>query len=252
MSMVPRRGITLTEVIVAAAVFSIVSIVLFAAVYAGQSAWLKVDDRYDAAGHLRRVELNLRQDLKMADPSEMRAAAVGSGNGFALWFLSATDYSVPTDQQRFVRDIDGRPDWQRNILYYLIRPADHDAQVGHACGNDPATSDAFCPHKVLIRKEINQTTIIPPGSISTYTTAPTNYNTASMVSGAVTEAKILSDQFLYFTITGFVPGRRLVNIDLAATRVREASKKITIGGTSLLNSPFTSRHFMLIVPQNDS
>lgn len=256
MSRSRRAGLTLLELALGAAILSLMWIVLFALVDQSAVAWRSIEGRNTATRNLWLVEQKLYEDLKAADKDEIARAYIGSGQGDVIWFLSADDPAAETaDTQQITRDpATGSPVWQRNIIYYAIRPSGHDALVNMSCANDPAPNgDGFCPHKFVIRKVVNlpadPETLIPAANISAYTTAPNGYDISGF-SGepGLEESRIIADRILYFQVSLL---NSVYNIDLRAVRLAEAQRKITIGSSSLLNGEMTIQHDMRIVPLNE-
>lgn len=231
---------------------------LFYALTSGTDAWKRIDAQYDTQRSLRTAETALLADLKETNATQLRFKRITSpaGNGDVLWFLSAKDPTVSgPNVQKFVRDPAAMPVWQRTIIYYLIRPSNHDAMAGFSCGVDGnAAGDAFCPHKFLVRKVVNGAanpeTLMSAGAVDAYVTPPAGFDTSSFASEAgLEDAKIVSDRLMGFRVTR-PAGSRMVTIDLSGVRLREARNKIQLGTSDLSNSQFTVYHQLKVLPQN--
>ncbi|GMU57018.1 MAG: hypothetical protein AMXMBFR33_61640 [Candidatus Xenobia bacterium] len=240
------------------ALFSLLSAVLFLALKMGSDAWRRMDAQYDTQRSLRQAENVLLTDLKQTSSARLNFKKISSspGNGDVLWFLSAQDpAAVGPNSEKFVRTTEAEPDWQRTILYYCIRPSNHNTLAGFACGIDAnPNGDAFCPHKFLIRKVINlpatPETLMAPGAVDAYTTAPAGFDINSFAGEPGLEsARIISDKFLWFEANR-AAGSRLVTVDMRSFRLAEARRKISVGSNSLLNSRFTVHHQLRVLPQN--
>ncbi|MBQ7568514.1 hypothetical protein IJT17_06900 [bacterium] len=145
---------SLPEMILTTALYTVVLGVLFAIVKTGTDSWREVQARSAAQLMLRNVENYMLDDLRRAGAGEslMKTKNLGDGK-FAMWFLSAMGYDDvgDTNKQVFTRSVAGAPVWKRNILYYVIpiSPEWHEKRFGYKIC-PPAT----CPHKLLLRKEI--------------------------------------------------------------------------------------------------
>lgn len=270
-------GFTIIEMFVALGIFA--GIMLITTMLLRQSVWVwtSTDSREDAGMVLSKARSSLVRDLAHADldPSEsgelhfaqtQTSAALGGGD--AIWFLSARG---PNGE--FVRDSDGYPYWQRNILFYLAKPQNHDAVYGMTCaaGTNPSGDDV-CPHKMLLRVDIDFPPVTvplpappnPPGpgdvpeqlisttDIGNYLIAPTGQDVSAIQSQAgVQEVRIVTTGMLWFKVQPS-PGAPTEGLqaDLRAVAVKEAAKLTPIGSVSLFNSPNTLRNIFSIFPNN--
>lgn len=257
------RGATLTEVIITTGIFSLLVLALFAVMKYGVRSWRNIESKSSIQSQLRKIELFLLEDLKRSSFDQMRVETMPSGytpgnnnslngktaHGPAVWFLSALD----SERQNFLRDPEGKPDWQRNVLYYVTRPTDdwHRNKYGFTCGSSGGDAyDTFCPHKWLIRKEIAQKTLIPGESIGTYLTRPGSYDLLEgwqSTQANLERVQVLSDSLLVFRITLKKPE---VLVDLKAFRVLEAGDILHVGSSSLDNNVFTVQYDARVVPNN--
>ena len=174
--------------------------------------------------------------------------------------LSAVD---PVSGQ-YIRDVDGKPVHQRNILYYLVRPNNHNAiSRGYACTIDDAThtlADPYCPHKILIRKVIRKEAAGVPEELLTttevdaYLTLPNGYDVSGMVGEegfpGVEPGTIKNVGFglLSFRVDALNPP--FFNLTFRAIRLAEAERKISVGSTPLNTGRFTVEIRRSIFPRN--
>ena len=160
-----RRAFTTIEVLLASSLFVLITGVIFFALKQGTQVFNQVDGNFDALSQLRRASSWVPEDLRRANSATFdtkRVTTGGGGHGHAIWMLSSED-----DNGVHIRDADGLPIYQKNVLYYLVRPNNHGSiSDGVNCDvNDGAhpEGDPFCPHKVLIRtvirKELNNETL---------------------------------------------------------------------------------------------
>lgn len=259
------RGATLTEVIITTGIFSLLVLALFAVMKYGVRSWKNIEARNSVQTQLRKVELFLLEDLKRSSFAQLRVETMPEGwaagsadalvgvekHGPEVWFLSALDDSG----EQFLRTSDGNPDWQRNVLYYCVKPSDawHQATYGFLCQPDSAKVDnlydTWCPHKWLIRKEIRQTSLLDETSIQNYLTTPTSRDLEYMKTTEpdLERVQVLADTLLIFRVTLKIPE---VLVDLKAFRVLEAGDILRVGESSLDNNVFTVQYDARVVPNN--
>ncbi len=156
-----RGGFSVLELLIAMALFTMLGLLGSMMLSQGALSWRRVSGEHSASLQLARAQRFLKLDLLQSSGSEMAQSVVpaslaSSGDGHALWFLSAID---PVTQQA-ARKPDGTPLWLQNILYYLVVPSTHSDCAG---GAGPGGLDDRCPHKVLVRKVIDQA---PPGDLT--------------------------------------------------------------------------------------
>lgn len=240
-----RQGFTVIEMMATLGLFTLMSLMLFHIMNKSLDTWRRVESERDAHTQLQKAEAVLSQ-IEEGKRGLINRQWVGAGNGDAVWFLSSRDLTTGDP----VEDGDGLLTWQTNVLYYLIRPNGHAALAdGINCTVDGVTAqgDTHCPHKVLIRKVIDSqpnAAVNEPllTDVSTYLTAPTGYDVSTMAdvgNPEVVEARIMAVRMLWFRVT---PGTPFVQVDLAATRIDEARRKMSIGSINLLTQPYTTMH----------
>lgn len=252
-----RRGHTLPELIVVFGIFSLLLTVVAVLLTQSVGVYRRTNGTDTALREMRRARAALERDLVLASPSQIRRARVpaslgGGDDGEALWFLSPVDpnASPPT----VLRKRDGTPFWQRNILYYLVVPNNHNTTFGMSCAGGTAANgyDDRCPHKVLIRKvidsgvptnpadETTEETLLP--NVGAYTTRPNGYSLAGMPDPAPTVPSIVASHLLGFeTFTAPPPGNvpTEVLVDLRALSTEEARREMRVGVDPAYTSRFT-------------
>jgi hypothetical protein len=238
-----RKGFSVLELLVSATVFSLVTALLVLLFSQSLEVWRRTSGRDTAARELRKARAALERDLALASPAQLRRSS--NLDGEALWFLSPID---PATRQ-IARGSDGLAIWQRNILYYLVIPANHDALFGVQCtpAAGPNGMDDRCTHKVLVRKVIDSDTLLP--DVSAYLTQPNGFDLSGM-SGEpnLDEAAIVANRLLTFQTESAPPPHgvpNLVRVDLRAVDEEEARHETTVGTQSMyigkytLQGPFT-------------
>jgi len=262
------RGATLMEVIVTTGMFSVLVLALFAVMRFGIRSWKNIESKSAVQTQLRKVELFLLEDLKRASYDQICVRGMpgtwASGNGKALigkelsdsavWFLTAVYTDEETSQELFARDEEGRPVWKRNVLYYAARPTDawHLHNYGFLCNAPGAGKDTCCPHKWLIRKEIDVPTLLSEATVqSTYLTSPGGHELMDP-SLMGSEPRLMKVQTLADSIVDFEVTLRPPEVELSvkAFRLLEAKGLMQVGTTSLENDSFTVHYRARVIPNN--
>ena len=257
------RGITLIELVVGFSIFTLLLVVLAAALNRSREVWRRANASNSSQTELRKAFWTLDRDLKESTFQTVRTStgpiSLSGFDGDAVWFLSAQD---PTTGE-FLRTDDGHPRWQRNILYYSVVPDQHGQAFGFNCagGADADGYEAFCPHKILVRKVINN----PPGAagptigsedqelltdVAPYLTRPQGYTISTSGQPGLESATIAAKNLQSFRAALEPnPGwENEVAFTLGATRIEEASRTHRIGSEAL--DSFTQTfNFSLFPPQ---
>lgn len=207
----------------------------------------------DSSAQIKRARSLMRSDLLKASRSHIAVATVpvtptGFAEGTALWFLSCDD-----DQGLPQHDDAGNPRWHHNVLYYSILPTNHDALAGYHCTPGASTGilDDFCPHKVLIRKEIRYAAgsgteqMIPASQLTPYLRAPVGHDFSSVPDSSGQKVAVVARSFLYFEAH---PEGTGIAIDLRACDEMRARKQLAVGSLSLSGTPFTQSYTFSVLP----
>lgn len=231
------------ELMLSLAIFSAILLFTAAIMFMTKSAWVTSDADEEAALRLRDAVNRLERDFSLTGVDKFAHGTAGTSlasakDGDALWFLSPIDPVTET----FVQDDDGRPVWQRNILYYLSVPADHTSCEGMV---GPDGYEQGCSHKVLLRKVIDHS---PGGqqkllkNVAPYITRPVSENDATSMGPGQESAQIVAVRLLWFRVlpdAGGSAGSRLV--DLRSVALRSAQAVAKTASTGYAEGPHT--HF---------
>lgn len=243
------RGVTLLEMLVALSLFAVVGLVLAFSFSRTGLIWRRVSGTHDTQNRLKKARHRIASDLKK---TSFKSVLIGHGNatlgpedGSYFTLLSAVDPSTGA----FVRTSTGTPLWQRNILYYLTVPKNHNSLFGVACTGTPDSNgyEIACPHKVLIRKVIDTgpptdptdpTTIEEPiaaTEAALYLTRPDQFDTSSMlIETGLDEATIVTTNLLSLTAE-LAPNKPKwpgeVRVRLATVDIATAEREVIIGKT---------------------
>jgi hypothetical protein len=150
---------------------------------------------------------------------------------------------------------DGSRMWQRNILYYLVVP-ERDPCTGGAASNG---FDDHCPHKLLIRKVIDNAPPTVPtdetteeallSDVTPYLTQPSGLDTSGMsVEPGVGEVRIVALNLLGMELRR--PQEAETQVDLRALSLLDAMRNLRVGSISLTESSFTQQEGFSVFPRN--
>lgn len=251
-----RRAVSLLELMLGTGIFTLVMIVLVSLFNQSLLVWRNTSGSDTANRELRKVRASLERDLVLSQPDQLARVSVsdhlsgGGKDGEALWFLSPVD---PATGQ-IARKDDGSPMWMRNILYYLVVPANHDATFGMNCkgGPGPGGYDDRCPHKLLVRKvidsgtatiasdETTEETLIP--DITPYLTQPAGFDLSGMAEAGLEDKRIVANSLLTFSSQSAPPPENVgteVAVDVRALSLEEARRSIQVGNAPASTSQFT-------------
>lgn len=256
-----RRGFSLPELLIVAAIFSVFLVTSYIFLDSGLAVWERTASSQDVSFQLQKAKSDLGRELSQAKFSKSALAesvspGIESSRGDVLWFLSAYD----SKSQRAVRRPNGTAFWQRNILYYLKVPNQHDKHFDAACSGQYQN----CPHKVLVRKVVDSGRATAPssslldeeallfaGGIAGLLTAPDGFSFPSQGPGVET-AEIVAKGLLSFRITASPKDgtQKEYAIRLAGFDVEKAGRKLHFNTDEIFQSPYTHVIDFSVFPGN--
>lgn len=250
-----RSGFTLVELMVSLGATVALLAVTYLLLQNSVKSWNRISGDQNVAGQLLRAESWLRRDLFSSSYSALDTApgptSLTGRDGDAIWFLSAVD--PVTDQ--FVRNDDGTPRWQRNILYYPVVPSGVGDDFSGG-GIDEGGYEVSYPYKFLVRKVIDSGVPTDPAvaatqetlltDVSSYLEQPVGYNFPSGDSESVT---IVARSLLSFQIATD-DALKQVAVTIQGANTDEARKLFPIGSRSLVNPQFLMLRQFVVHPQN--
>jgi hypothetical protein len=253
------RGLGIVETVVGVGVFSIVMLLITAALIQSFQMWTRTASQTATEEVLFKIHNILAKELTNTAPDTVGfspgPSTWGVRDGDALWFLSFLDpvtgepvYSDGTG----AGDL-GEPHWQRNIMYYSVVPGSHNSVAGQSCtGGDGGDGyEDQCPHKVMVRKLINDPNdpeTLLPGS-GGYLDAPSGFSVSGMGGADLEETRLLGTNILSFRV---IRDTESVTVDLRANSIDEARKNVPVGSTPLSGQPTTIQRVFTIFPKNSS
>jgi len=248
--LVRKAGFTVLETIVAVSMASVMLLATTLLLFNSATTWRKVVGEQDASGQLLKAEAWMRRDLNSA---AFRALTVGDSlssltgkDGDAVWFLSAID---PTTGE-FVRNPDGTPHWQTNILYYLVVPTGDNPTGFSGGGIQDSGYEVSHPGKVLVRKVIDNdpapATETLLSDVSSYLEAPDG----ATFSGPASDSASIVARNLLSLRAGTNPDLEAVNILLQAAKIEEQQLRFALGSRSLLTPEFLLERRFDMYPDN--
>lgn len=246
--------------LVAASIFGLLLTLGMKSFHESTQAWRKVNSASEASVNLRRATSYLQRDLFATSSRQIRKlqgpSSLTGFDGDAFWFLSATD-----GQGNFVRRADGRPFWQRNVLYYTVTPNTSEIASFGSGGADAAGYEDHCPHKVLVRKEIDWDgvtdiadestleSLMSEADVASFLTRPSDLNLAGMQNEAAVQDVRLVAKGLLSTRCYLAPGS--VRVRVLASANERAQKEAGFGASSLSGKPFIHEVDFTVVPRVD-
>lgn len=214
---------------------TVLTAVTFLILRGSMTTWQKVSGSQDAATQLVRAEAWLKRDLDFTEFDQLQTGPslsnLAGRDGDVVWFLSAYD---PNTGQ-YVRDTDGRPVWQRNIVYYCVIPDGLPATVHSGTGIDDGGYEVSHPAKLIVRKVVDlepDPTVPEPliPDVTPYLERPTGAVVNAPNSESVT---IIGRDFLSFRVSKN-NNLRSVDVVLQAARLKDRQLEFAIGSESLI------------------
>ena len=248
------RGFSITELMIAVTLLSLLILLSYAFLSQSHRLFRRVNASGDADRGLRKAARALRADL--INTGRLGVASVANGiNGDAIWFLSAQD---PASRE-FVRKSTGRPFWQKNILYYLAVPEDHDQRFHMSC----VAQERVCSHKILIKlvidhghpttpdsSEADEEQLIPSSEIQTYLSSPPSLDLSSLTA----DPRVLSAEYVAGSLLDceveILSGGREIHCLLTAGLIEDARKNFPLGKVPFPDRSFTLSRMVGILPSN--
>jgi hypothetical protein len=256
-----HSAFSLPELLIVSGLFSVFLLASYTILTSGLQVWDRTSSSQDASFQLQRARVQIERDLSQSSSFEtgIKVGAVGDKalpEGDTLWFLSAQIEST----QKWAQSDDGKPFWQRNILYYTAIPLDHDELYTTACPGTPE----ICPHKVLVRKVIDsgpatgpestrlaQEVLLPPKTILNYLTRPTT-GLSFPVQSSVEKAEVVATNLYSATFRADPTGQAELELEvtLVSFDLKEAGKKFEFRAGQVETSPYARKATFSVFPPN--
>jgi hypothetical protein len=251
------RGFSMLEVILSTAIFTGLAAVAWFSLTVAVRVWGSAGGRDDAGRILTKSWSLLRADLvnarlsagSFAFASSPPSSLGGGRDGDALCFLTPLD----PDTGALATRPDGTPFMLRNVIYYVSVPTTHRELFGAQCagGADSAGYEVQCPHKMLLRRVVDDAKPTAAGDASNEEALHDSWESLLTRPAGLTSSdsalKIIATNILSFRCRQEGPALRL---DMYATAIPEARRNLALGAVPLDRSPYTLRQTTTVYPQN--
>ena len=249
-----KRGFSLVELMAALAIGGLILVMTGVALNDVAKIFRNTSGRDEALRDLLRARRSLEPDLRQASLNQLAittspATRGGGADGDAIDTLSAVN--ATTGQQASVTDGSGNPYFFQNVIYYVTTPTNHDALFSSNCvGGNVGGYDYNCPHKILVRLVTDENPAYDPSDNTTQDTLMPGL--AALLVKPTGFPK--SVNFYTVAINLLTFRVRRVNseliVDLMSVSIPDARRKVALGSTNMLNSPFTVAHQFSVYPRN--
>lgn len=231
--------------------------ITFVVLQQSTASWRRVTGSQGSSSQVLKAEQYLQRDLSLASFDELRVAdtplsTLTGRDGDAVWFLSAVD---PLSGN-FIRNQDGSPRWQRNILYYLAVPSGPNPGGFVGSGLEEDGYEVSFPFKLLIRKVIDEGSPTDPldsnsvepliTDISPYLETPQGFQVEK---GSAESVNVVARDLLTFRIRTDPQLRRVIVL-LQAANHAEAGRDFALGNAPLNRAKYLFERRLELFPQN--
>lgn len=249
-----KRGFSLLELMAALAIGGLLLIMTGVALNDVSKIFRNTSGRDEALRDLMRARRGLEPDLRQASLAQLAIIPAppsrgGGADGDAIDTLSAVN--ITTGQQASQTDGSGNPYLFQNVIYYVTTPTNHDSLFSTTCaGGNVGGYDYNCPHKVLVRLVADQNPAYDPSDSSTQDELmPALASLLIQPTGFPKSANMDTVAINLLTFRVRRQNNELI-VDLQAVSIPDARRKVALGATSMLNSPFTVAHQFSVYPRN--
>ncbi len=152
-------GATLTELVIATAVFGFISVGLLAIIQYGTKSWRQVESRFEVEKGIRRSVMDLNYNLRNTTMTSVTAGLEeeGIGNTPIPWVAFQISALIDSDgnilEDRLQYDLtDMKIQYNFFVLYYLMPPLENGTFHCSECARLGNTVAGLCPHKWLVKR----------------------------------------------------------------------------------------------------
>jgi len=231
------RGVTLLEMMIGISMFMLLMVVLFGIFNAFLRNWRAAEARDEVHRKFLRFSNNIEKELVKSDIETVRCG-MEKDRG---WVAFKTNIDINGNP---VCDNQGYPVWKRSIIYYTIRPEED------SCSPSGTDKDLICPHKFLIRKDIDDPNATnSDGDVKKYLTLTLTVDDAKS-EGNIIYVKPVNTNILELYAH---KDSRQVYVHLSILRITEARRQLQIGIVLLDGDKaklFINRFVWCAMPQN--
>jgi len=237
------RGTTLLELMIAVAIFGVLITAVFGIFNLGSRHWKVIENRNALQNEIRRVQTDLATELERStwgtfQGSTLSGIAVRQVAGDYRYAICMQTAINPASKIFDVDPANSEPICHGFILYYIIRPPDDTCPP-------PTSPDHICPHKWLIRKDIDLA-----AAISSSSDLVTYLNTDLTLGGNVRGCKKLAQNVLAFSVNVDYPLSPVVDFNIKS--LKEVQFRSVVGtGEDLTGNPnLTLQVDNRVIPRN--
>jgi hypothetical protein len=267
-----KAGASLVETLLVCAVFTVLVLITFGVIRYCTKSIAPIEDRANVQMQLRRVQFNMSEELRR---TSWKSIVIGAGSEPYMHFICFKSAMSLANPNFFTVSDIGTPVWTKYVLYYIFRPTADALTSTQACGcATPSDPDNVCPHKGLLRVDIDISLNVNENDQSAAVTALRHYlksipATAQDLRSTYT-SKVYQDPgngpyYAGKVLNCFYIARDLLSFNLAKTKsdsesniridvrsykIKEASSSIQIGQSDLTRTPFVIQSEARIMPQN--
>lgn len=151
-------GATLTELVIATAVFGFISLGLLSIIQYGTKSWRQVESRFEVEKGIRRAVMDLNYNLRNTSITSVTAGVgeMGVDETAVPWLafqISALidDGSIFEDRLQY-NLTDKKIEYNFFVLYYLMPPLEKGRFNCSECARLNNANPGICPHKWLVKR----------------------------------------------------------------------------------------------------
>lgn len=217
-----RAGTTLLELIIAAAIFGVLITAVFAIFNLGARHWRVIESRNAGQNEIRKIQSDLEVELERSTWQTFQGSSLtgilvrmpADDYRFAICMQTAID---PNSRAFDIDPLSNQPVSHGFVLYYIIRPP------GDTClPNPPSSPDNTCPHKWLVRKDLDKS-----ANISNNDDLAPYLDTDLTPGGNVRATRLLAQNVLTFEMGVNYPLSKVIEFHIRT--VKEAPYKAAQG-----------------------
>jgi hypothetical protein len=247
-----RRGVGLLHLLMASALFGLLMVSMGFTLTWSARVLNHSSGRDTAIRQLTKARTALLRDIQCsrADAASMAAGRVpahlpaGGWDGDSLSFVSPRVGN--TGETAYAPD--GTVFWMRTVTYFVMVCRERGRLFGCHCEGrrNPDGYDHGCPHKLLLRREVDHPPATLPGG-TLETLAPQGTLPQPDSAPNLPELQTMATELLSFRAW---PSSAKVEVEISAVSLDDAQRTAGFGATGLRDSAYTLTQRFVIYPRN--